>query len=86
MVKLDNFIKALNVTWVRRFLVNSQNPLWSSLSNIDFPKLFSLRDGYPTKLIHNLKKSFWIDILLRWNEAFRSIKPENLKQILHSPI
>ena len=26
MVKLDNFIKALKVTWVRRFLLNSQNP------------------------------------------------------------
>ena len=43
-------------------------------------------DGYPTQVIHNLKKPFWIDILLGWSEVFRRIKPENLTQILHSPI
>ena len=52
MVKLDSFIKALKVTWVRRFLLNSQNPIWSSLSNIDFSKLLSMGDGYPTQVIH----------------------------------
>ena len=86
MVKLDNFIKTLKVTWVRRFLLNLQNPIWSSLSNIDFSKLLSMGDGYPTQVIHNLKKPFWIDILLDWSEVFRRIKPENLTQILHSPI
>ena len=64
MVKLDNFIKALKVTWVRRFLLNSQNHIWSkdSLSNIDFfSKLLSMGDGYPTQVIHNIKKKNLLD-------------------------
>lgn len=36
MIKIETFIKALKITWLGRFLINTQIPMWNSLSNINF--------------------------------------------------
>ena len=45
MIQIRTFIKALKVTWFRRLLINPKNITWSSLSNIEFAKLFLLEMG-----------------------------------------
>ena len=75
------FIKALKITWLRRLLINPNNILWSSLSNIEFAKLFSLGDGYALHKIQELRNPFWTDILQSWKKFINCQKAENLSDI-----
>ena len=46
MVNVNEFITSLKVTWLRRLIIFSDNDNWSSLSNINLNKIFSLGDTY----------------------------------------
>lgn len=86
MIHINNFIKALKITWIRRLIVSSHSNLWSSLSNIDFIKLLTVGDGFSVLNIQRLKNPFWIDLLQSWKEFTRHLNIENISEILHSPI
>ena len=86
MIQIRTFIKALKVTWFRRLLINPKNSIWSSLSNIEFAKLFSLGDGYALHITQELRNPFWMDILHSWKEFINCQKAESLSDILYSPV
>ena len=86
MIQIRTFIKALKVTWFRRLLINPKNIIWSSLSNIEFAKLFSLGDGYALHITQELRNPFWVDILHSWKEFINCQKAESLSDILYSPV
>ena len=68
MIQIRTFIKALKVTRFRRLLINPKNITWSSLSNIEFAKLFSLGDGYALRITQELRNPYWVDLLHSWKE------------------
>ena len=86
MIQIRTFIKALKVTWFRRLLINPKNITWSSLSNIEFAKLFSLGDGYALRITQELRNPFWVDLLHSWKEFINCQKTESLSDILYSPV
>ena len=86
MSQIRTFLKALKVTWFRRLLINPKNIIWSSLSNIEFAKLFSLGDGYALHITQELRNPFWVDILHSWKEFINCQKAESLSDILYSPV
>ena len=86
MIQIRTFIKALKVTWFRRLLINPKNITWSSLSNIEFAKLFSLGDGYALRITQELRNPFWVDLLHSWKEFINCQKAESLSDILYSPV
>ena len=86
MIHIRTFIKALKVTWFRRLLINPKNIIWSSLSNIEFAKLFSLGDGYALHITQELRNPFWVDVLHCWKEFINCQKAESLSDILYSPV
>ena len=81
MIQIRTLIKALKVTWFRRLLINPKNVIWSSLSNIEFAKLFSLGDGYALHITQELGHPFWVDILHSWKEFINCQKAESLSDI-----
>ena len=86
MVQIKTFINALKITWLRRLLINLSNCLWSSLSNIDFVKLFSLGDRYAFNKVRELSNPFWINLLQSRKEFTNCQKVKSLPDILYSPV
>ena len=84
MIQIRSFIKALKVTWFRRLLINPKNIIWSSLSNIEFAKLFSLGDGYALHITQELRNPFWVDILHSWKSLLIA-KKQNPCRIFYIP-
>ena len=63
MIHSQYFIKTLKISWFRRVIQNSKNPLWYSLSNIKFGTLFNMGSGYPLQINENITNPFWKEIL-----------------------
>ena len=51
MINVRAFITALKVSWLRRFIIYSNNDIFSHLSKLNFSKLFSLGDLYCSKML-----------------------------------
>ena len=86
MVNVTVFITALKVTWLRRLIMFSDSDNWSTLSRINFNKLFSLGDSYIKTVINDLRNPFWKHILESWVQYIRSFKIDNLVKIIYSPL
>ena len=86
MIQIRTFIKAHQITWLRRLLINPKHILWRSLSNIEFSKLFSFGDGYALHKIQELRNPFCIDILQSWKDFINCQKAEKISDILYSPV
>ena len=50
MVNIRVFIKALEISWIRRVILNSDNNSWYALSTLDFQKFLSLGQGYANNI------------------------------------
>ena len=46
MINVSAFITALKVSWLRRFIIYSNNDIFSHLSKVNFSKLFSLGETF----------------------------------------
>ena len=57
MIHIDAFIAALKITWLRRYILQS-NSTWSSLSNIDMNSVFSKGENYAELKTKELKIHF----------------------------
>ena len=51
----DPFITSFNVSWLRMFIIYSNNDSCSHLSKINFSKLFSLGDLYCQEQLKNIR-------------------------------
>ena len=58
MISIKYFIKALKISWLRRIIQNSHDLSWSSLSMINFQKMFSFGHGYADQLKANIANPF----------------------------
>ena len=68
MVHIDNFITALKVTWLRK-MITHPDCSWSSLSNINIKRIFSMGENYAETKAKELRNPFWKDILASWKKS-----------------
>ena len=57
MVHIDNFITALKVTWLRK-MITHPDCSWSSLSNININRIFSMGENYAETKAKELRNPF----------------------------
>ena len=85
MVHIDDFITALKVTWLRK-MITHPDCSWSSLSNININKIFSMRENYAETKTKELRTPFEKDILVSWKKCCNSVPIEKVEHIQFSPI
>ena len=85
MVRIDSFIVALKITWLRRYILQ-EHCTWSILSNFNIGLIYSMGDSYMISKIGEIKNPFWKDLLKNWMHFSKIIKIEKLEDILYSPI
>ena len=85
MVHIDNFITSLKVTWLGK-MITHPNCSWSSLSNINIKRIFSMGENFAETKAKELRNTFWKDILVSWKKICNSVPIENVEHILFSPI
>ena len=86
MVNVSAFITSLKVTWLRRVIIFSDGDNWSTLSRLNWNKLFVLGDAYIRTVINDLRNPFWKHILESWIQYIHSFKVDSLVKILYSPL
>ena len=86
MINISYFIKALNISWFRRVIQNTENGAWYALSNINFMSILSYGHGYATQIYAYIDNPFWKDLLLSWSTYCDKLKVGNIKEVLDSPI
>ena len=57
MVHIDNLITALKVTWLRK-MITHPDCSWSSLSNININRIFSIGENYAETKAKELRNPF----------------------------
>ena len=63
MVHINNFITALKVTWLRKMITHPDFS-WSSLSNMNIDRIFSMGESYAESKAKELRSPFWKDKLV----------------------
>lgn len=86
MINIKYFIKALKISWLRRIIQSSHDISWSSLSMINFQKLFSLGQGYVNQIKFNILNPFWKELLQNWVQFCKCIKVDSIFTVLNSPV
>ena len=86
MINIKYFIKALKISWLRRIIQNSHDLSWSSLSMINFQKMFSFGHGYADQLKANIANPFWKELLQNWVYFCKCTKVESIFTVLNSPL
>ena len=66
MINVRAFITALKVSWLRRFIIYSNNDNFSHLSKVNFSKLFSLGDLYCSETLKHIRNPFWKNLVESW--------------------
>ena len=86
MTHIPNVVKSLNISWLRRVVMQSNNSSWLQLSNVDFKQLLSVGWQYAESLINQLNNPLWKDPLDHWALFCKTVKIESVKHILDSPL
>ena len=86
MVNIKYFIKALKISWLRRIIQNSYDLSWSSLSMINFHKMFSFGHGYAEQQKANIVNPFWKELLKNWVYFCKCIKVDSIFTVSNSPL
>ena len=68
MVHIDNFITALKSNWLRK-MITHPDCSWSSLSNKNINRIFSMGENYAETKAKELRNPFWKDILVSWKNS-----------------
>ena len=79
MIDLDNFIKAIKLTWIRRLLKNQnkwQNCILSILPELKF--IEQCGDEYSLYISSKTENVFWKEIFLIFNEYTRMFQPKTI--------
>lgn len=85
MIKIDKFIHALKITWLRRQILQ-ENCTWNSLSEINLTNIYSKGDNYSYLKSEEIRNHFFKDTLHGWNIFCKAVPIENVEDILCSPI
>ena len=87
MINLDNYIKGLKSTWIRRLLIDN-NAEWQKLVSYLFnsEKLIKTRSGYIDEIQGTLKNKFWLDVLSAYKEIQNKSLIHNSEDFLSKPL
>ncbi len=85
MMDLNQFIKSLKLTWIRR-LIKSDGQPWAKLVKLNANSLIKLGPLYTDRLISNMNNPFWKDTLKAWSEISKLHAPTSSCDFLTSPI
>ena len=87
MINLDNYIKGLKSTWIRRLLTDN-NAAWKKLvSNLfNSEKLIKTGSGYIDEIQGTLKNKFWLDVLSAYKEIQNKSLIYNSEDFLSQPL
>ena len=71
MINLDNFVKALKITWIRRLYKKTNAPfaILFKITITDIENLFLQGTNYLKDILHRIKNTFWYQTLLAWCDA-----------------
>ena len=87
MTNLDNFIKALKVTWLRRICTDKKS--WQFTFHIfesQNPLLWLMGANYVRERLNVLTNPFWRDTLGAWVDFVSRCKPKSPQHILSEPL
>ena len=85
---MENFIKSLKITWIRRLIKSSKNP-WNTFFNdniCQISKLSSFGTHFLKKTINSTKNKFWKTSLQAYYNYSQINKPKTLEEKLCSPL
>ena len=88
MINLENFIKALKITWFRRLIKQKNSPLYNLFESTIIPidKLTIFGYQYIDLKLPKIKNKFWHDALLSWTYMCKQIEPKNYLELCQLPI
>ena len=81
---MNAFITFLKSSWLRRFIIYSNNDNCRHLSKINISKLFSLGDLYCREQLKNIRNPLWKNMVESWMFFLKSKKLKTLKKSLSS--
>jgi hypothetical protein len=88
MINLDAFIKSLNLTWIRRLLI--QNSTWSNLfceiTKCDILHLFKFGKDDLRQKAFSTTNTFWKETLLYFTEFVHIVQLKNFDAFLLEPL
>ena len=84
MVKTEEFIKSLKISWLRR--VVNKNQKWSTFSGIDFKQIFLFGDLVTKHIAQEIENPFWKNTLEAWSNLMSKKSIKTIDEIFHSPI
>jgi hypothetical protein len=75
MINISAFIKALKLTWLRRFV---KGGVWTNIliEKVELNKLYNCGKNYVDKIVAKFKNEFWKDVFKAYSE-FTEIKTNN---------
>ena len=76
MVRIDSFIEALKITWLRRYILQ-EHCTWSILSNFNIGLIYSMGDSYAISKIGEIKNPFWKDLFKTGYTFLKLLKLKN---------
>ena len=87
MIDIDNYIKGLKCSWIKR-LMNGNNPKWKQLlgyqTNID--KILFQGSAYRSVLLRDIRNPFWRDTLNAYQTLHNKIEIETWNEFINQPI
>ena len=88
MINIENFIKALKITWIRRLIKSQNSPIKTLFESTILPveKLFNTGYQYIETRIKNIPNQFWQDTLSSWVYMCKQIQPKNYTELYKLPL
>ena len=88
MINIEDFIKALKITWIRRLVKSQNSPIKtlfeSTITSIE--KLFNFGYQFIETKIKKIRNQFWQDTLSSWVYMCKNIQPKNYTDLYTLPI
>jgi hypothetical protein len=81
MVNLKSYIKALLISWIKRFLTKSDK--WTLFK---IPDIFSYCGANQVKSIGLIDNPFWKNVAMAWSEYNNICEPNSTEEMLNEPL
>ena len=87
MVKIDSFINALKITWIRRLF--QKDSKWSYLLDVTYPdicKFGNYGTDFLQEKLRTVENKFWYDTFISWMKFCEQLKIETWTDFLNQPL
>ena len=87
MVKVDPFIDALKISWIRRLITS--NSKWVYLLYHNYPNMKEFQVfgiDFIKKELRTIDNKFWYETFLAWTKLVNKLKPLSIDEFLKQPI